>query len=73
VTTIGRHYTGRLPNYATTCDVCGVSWHRSDLRRTANGTLVCPDDSAGMVEQELAQANAAGVSDTSLPRGGGRR
>lgn len=51
--TIGRHHRGPRRDYQHACDVCGVNWLRSQLRRNANGVLVCPDDIGGRVETQL--------------------
>ncbi len=73
MTTIGRNYVGKPREYATACDICGVMYHRSDLRRNANGHLACPDDIEGRVERELDRANARGVAAARIGPGGVRR
>lgn len=73
MTTIGRQYVGPTRNYAHVCDVCGVLWHRTELRRTPEGLLVCPDDSEGRTRLECDMANAAGVDAAKVVTSGGRR
>lgn len=41
------------------CDVCGVMWLRSALRRGRDGLLRCEDDRPGRNELELAELTAA--------------
>lgn len=71
MSTIGRTYHGPARNYAPTCDVCGVQWLRSEMKRNANGMLVCPDDQPGLVETELDRDNAQ--ASRSLPEPPRRR
>lgn len=40
------------------CDVCGVVYLRSSLRRGSDGLLRCPEDAKGRSELELAEATA---------------
>lgn len=40
------------------CQICGVQWRRSRLRRDADGLLICPDEGNGRTESELSTANA---------------
>lgn len=37
------------------CDICGVQWYMSDLRRGEDGLLHCPDEGDGMDLVECAQ------------------
>ena len=71
--TIGRVHTGSKRDYAHVCDVCGVTWLRSQLVRKANGTLVCPDDARGKVEADLDRANGRGLSATRAGQSGATR
>lgn len=66
--TIGRRHNGPRRDYQRVCDVCGVNWLRSKLRRVSDGFLVCPDDADGRWSKELDQANAQGVKSSHYPR-----
>ncbi len=68
MSTIGRTFSGSLPEYATTCDYCGVLYHRRELTLKSNGRLACPDDAEGKVELDLDRENAAGATAVPLPR-----
>lgn len=57
--TIGRRYHGPTRNWAEDCDVCGVKWHRHEMRRTLEGHLVCPDDAEGRTGLEITLLLAA--------------
>lgn len=43
------------------CDICGVHWPRSKLRRGEDGLLHCPDEGPGMDRVETARADAEDV------------
>ncbi len=51
--TIGRRYHGPTRNYATSCDYCGVMWHRHELTANDEGLLACPDDRDGKTAKSL--------------------
>lgn len=46
-------------DYECTCDVCGVRWRRSQLKRKADGLLYCPDDMDGRDAVTLSELNAS--------------
>lgn len=62
--TVGKRWPRNLPrgDSQAICDYCGVQWHRSDLRRDADGLLVCPDEGAGLPQGELGLLNAASAA-----------
>ena len=47
-----------LSDYASTCDICGVPWRRSQLRYDTRGFLVCPLHGKGRDPAELSLLNA---------------
>lgn len=61
-------------DYRATCDYCGITWHRSRLRKDASGLLACPDEGNGrdMVTLADANANAAGKRPISERKSDGR-
>lgn len=58
-TTIGRHRPRKSPrgDYETMCDICGIGYLRSQLRRRDDNLLVCKDDE-GRSPTELDRGNA---------------
>jgi hypothetical protein len=58
--TIGRRLpAGSRGDRTETCDICGVKWLRSKLRRDGSGRLACPDDFDHNDEVTLDRENAA--------------
>lgn len=59
---------------AATCDICGIEWYRSDLVRTPDGFLTCPDDIDGrdtVTLTRLGQQDAqAALAELNRPRRG---
>lgn len=51
------------------CDICGVNWLRSKLRRSTDGRLHCPDEGTGMDQVECSESDAEEVSDRLDRRG----
>ena len=49
--TISRHRPNPMAplDHRTMCDICGVAYHRSDLRRDRSGNLACDRDYGGDV------------------------
>lgn len=62
--TIGRHYSGKKRDSARDCDICGVKWHFSELRKNADGHYECPDDQGGRCATDL---DAQRAIDSSVP------
>jgi hypothetical protein len=62
--TIGRFWPTERTNgdYQCMCDICGVHWRRSQLRRDGAGRLVCPDELPGRDEVTLDRQNAAAAA-----------
>ncbi len=69
-----RHTEPTPGQYAVACDVCGIEYYRSDLVRTPDGYLTCPDDIEGRDTVTLnklnQQAAAAAVADSQRGRRG---
>lgn len=61
----------RKGEHLSRCDVCGVMYLRSALRRGNDGFLRCPEDSAGRDELTLAELTASRAA--SLSRQSGAR
>lgn len=58
--TVGKRWPATAPrgDHQALCEICGVQWRRSQLRRDGDGLLVCPDEGKGRAEGELNLANA---------------
>ena len=58
--TIGRRVRPGLPrgDFHCHCDICGVLWYRSQLRRDGAGRLVCPDEGDGLDAVTLSRLDA---------------
>ena len=67
--TIKRHLSRRRPrgDYEALCDLCGVMWHRSKMRKDAAGRLRCPDDIRGRDPVTLARLNAEAAARDGYP------
>jgi len=48
------------------CDLCGVMWYRSQLRKDRAGNLRCPDDASGRDAVTLSELNAAAAKRSRL-------
>lgn len=59
----------RKGEHLSSCDVCGVSWLRSSLRRGRDGLLRCGYDRPGRDELTLAELTAARASTLSRKLG----
>lgn len=61
--TIPRRIRPRRGDYRAMCDLCGMTWMRSDLFRDEDGFLRCPDDADGEATATLMRGNAEGAGD----------
>lgn len=60
-------------DYPVLCDICGVPWLRSRMRRDPDGRLRCPDDQKGLETAGLTQRNLAEAQRASAILGRARR
>lgn len=62
--TISRHLPRNRPygDYEVRCDLCGVTWYRSQMRKDRAGRLRCPDDREGRDPVTLSELNAAAAA-----------
>ena len=67
--TIGRHIPKGTRDVEALCDICGVHWPRSRLRRSTDGRLHCPDEGMGMDAVECSESDAEAVADRPDRRG----
>lgn len=56
--TVGRRHTSKA-KATFTCDICGVLWPSTKLRKRRDGFWACPDDYPGRDSVTLAELNAA--------------
>lgn len=70
--TIGRRYQGPTRQWSESCDYCGVSWHRSEMRLDENGYLACPDDRDGRASKAIDYQRAMDASEPSIVKGKSR-
>lgn len=66
--TIGRRWDfSNRGDYSSRCDVCGVRYPRSQLRRKPDGLLYCQDDAEGRDKATLARLNSSRGPRSSSP------
>lgn len=56
--TIPRRIQPHRGDYRRMCDLCGMTWMRSDMFRDEDGFLRCPDDADGEATKTLHRQNA---------------